>query len=330
MCFLYFLLCYSASFGHNIDSLKSVIISSSDTTRSSAFHQLGRAYIKAAAYDSALHVFDEGILYAQSKGHTQQLAYLYDYKGIAHDMKGELEKTLDSYDRARSYYHQLDNQEEALNQLDINVGVAYFFAGDLGKSLEYYLLAYEDAKELGLDNHEAKLVNNIAIIYRRSKKYDEALKYYYESIKIKKRIGDDKGHANTLMNIGLLHSQQGRIDSAIFYLLLSESMMEQAANPITDLYHVRYAMGDIYFHDHQYIEAESILSHFDSIDYPGMEPLQKTNGKIMLGTIYQNRGDHNTALRYFNDCKEFLDERIDVVSLEKVFRKRAKSLYALD
>ena len=327
--FLFILLCQSSSFGQKIDSLKSVIITSSDTTKSNAFHQLGRSYIRAAQYDSALYVFDEGIQYAESKGHTQQLAYLYDYKGIAHDMKGELEKTLGSYEKARSFYNQLENQEKALNQLDINVGVAYFFAGDLGKALENYLLAYEDAKELGLADHEAKLVNNIAIIYRRSKKYDEALKYYHESIKIKRRIGDDKGHANTLMNIGLLHSQQDRVDSAIVYLQHSEAMMMQANNPITDRHHVRYALGDIYFHDSQYEKAEDVLSYFDSINYPGMEPLQKINGKIMLGTIFQNREDHITALEYFNECMEFLEERIDVVSLEKAYRKRSKSLYAI-
>jgi two-component sensor histidine kinase len=274
--FLFILLCQSSSFGQKIDSLKSVIITSSDTTKSNAFHQLGG-----------------------------------------------------SYEKARSYYNQLENQEKALNQLDINVGVAYFFAGDLGKALENYLLAYEDAKELGLADHEAKLVNNIAIIYRRSKKYDEALKYYHESIKIKRRIGDDKGHANTLMNIGLLHSQQERVDSAIAYLQQSEAMMKRANNPITDRHHVRYALGDIYFYDSQYEKAENVLSYFDSINYPGMEPLQKINGKIMLGTIFQNKEDHIRALEYFNECMEFLEERIDVVSLEKAYRKRSKSLYAI-
>lgn len=307
-----------------IDSLSLIISSSSDTTKANAYYELGRLYVKSDSFKSALEILELGANYSKSIDFNICTGKIFEFIGITHDIQGDLDASLLAYEEAREYHKKVPNNEESLNLIDINIGVAYYFAGNLGKALEFYLKAYEEAKRINQKDHIAKLVNNIAIIYRRSKKYEEALQYYKESLAIKRSTGDKDGEATTLQNTGFLFSHMDQIDSSLFYLDAAKKLMLEIGASQSDIDYVDYARAEGYYNIDDFEMALSLMKKFEENNFSSLEESIRLNGKIVLADLYAQNDQHRKSIAILNGVENEIGEDDYPRELQQLHEYRAK------
>jgi len=314
---------------HIVDSLSQMIAQSEDTTKANAYYQLGRQYVLHDSLAKAITVLDEGAEYSKSIDFHKGVGKIYEYIGIANDIDGNLEAALTAYDEARTYHLKVPNNESALNLLDINIGVAYYFAGELGKSLEYYLKAYHEAKRIENKDHLAKLVNNIAIIYRRSEKYEEALNYYKESVSIKQSKNDQEGVANTYQNIGMLFSFMNEIDSSLYYLDKAKEIMLDIDAPQSEIDYVDYARAEGYYNIDDFDQALQLMSQFEQSNFETLSESVRLNGKLVLADLYAHKNNHKRSVEILTEIEREIGGDDYSRELRQVYLFRGKSNMAL-
>ena len=315
---------------YKVDSLNSIIKESDDTIKVNAYYQLGRQYVLNDSFAKALSILEKGAIYSKSINFDIGTGKIYEYIGIANDINGELDPALAAYEQSRVYHLKVPNNDRSLNLLDINIGVAYYFAGNLGKSLEYYLKAYNEAKRIGADNHVAKLVNNIAIIYRRFEEYDEALKYYKESVRIKQKRNDRNGVATTYQNIGMLFSYMNKIDSSILYLDKSKKIMLEINAPQKDIDYLDYARAEGFYNINKFDEALSLMSAFEKTNFSTLSESVRLNGKIVLADLYAKKGNHQRSIKILSQVEEEAGSDDYQRELRQVHSFRASSYMAVN
>lgn len=328
-CFVFILVYSQSPLQYKVDSLQEIIQNSDDTTRVNAYYQLGRNYVLSDSFAKAISILEKGAAYSISINFDMGTGKIYEYIGIANDINGELDPALEAYERARTYHLKVADNERSLNLLDINIGVAYYFAGNLGKSLEYYLKAYHDAKRIGADNHVAKLVNNIAIIYRRFNEYDEALKYYKESVEIKKKRNDRNGEATTYQNIGMLFSYMNKSDSAIVYLDMAKEIMIDIKVPQKDIDYLDYARAEAFYNTNQFDRSLKLMSVFEKDNFNTLSESVRLNGKLVLADLYAKKGNHKRSVTILNQVETEVGSDNYQRELRQVHSFRAKSYLAL-
>ena len=311
-----------------IDSLTSVINNQSDTNQVNAYYFLGKHYFNNNNMEEGYPIMVEVLpLALKSKMHLRS-GTIYEFIGLYHDMSGNLEEAVKTYELARIEHLKVPNNGESLNILDLNIGVAYYFAGDLSNALKFYLKAYQDAKTNGYRYNFSRVVNNIAVIYRRNEEYDAALQYYRESLSIKSADKDSTGMATTLQNMGLCYSFMDMADSSTHYFkqsrLIYEHLKEYEEIPLLNL---QIAQG--HYKMDQYSEALEILEVIASDRYRGLPLQSKLSALVHLGSIYNINNDPDRGLKILDQAiAEFGDSEY-TNDLMQMYIERARTLHAL-
>ncbi|MEB3290571.1 MAG: CHAT domain-containing protein [Leptolyngbya sp.] len=96
-----------------------------------------------------------------------------------------------------------------------NIGIVYQLRGNYGEALTTYQQSLTISRELGDRATEAITLGNIGIIYERQGSYGEALVAYQQSLVMSRELGDQAGEAITLGNIGIIYERQGNYGAAL-------------------------------------------------------------------------------------------------------------------
>lgn len=105
-----------------------------------------------------------------------------------------------------------EKDEQALSKMNAirsgaynNIGVYYFYKGDVEKTVDYFTQSYELDKATGNLENAAETINNIGFVYQEYGNSEFAIKYFNEAMEIHKKNDDQKGVATCLNNIGLIY-----------------------------------------------------------------------------------------------------------------------------
>lgn len=120
-----------------MDSLRLVAASSNDTLRINALNSLAQ-YSMPDSLEKAEQYANKALAEAKKIRYTKGIIYAWRYKGLAADFSGDLDKAIACYDEALRIAEVSDKWKREEAGLLVNKGVAYFFAGDMGKALEFY------------------------------------------------------------------------------------------------------------------------------------------------------------------------------------------------
>lgn len=328
--FVYQSISYANDFPrYKVDSILQVIDESSDSIKSDAYYQLGRLYVLYDSVHLAIPVLKRGVNYSNKLDNHFNTGKLYEYLGMAYDINGQLDSSLYHYNSAKKWHSKVPNNDESLNLIDINIGVAYYFASEYGNALKYYIEALEDAKRINNKDHIGKLLNNIAVIYRRTNKLDDALKYYKESLGLKRTEKDKIGEATTLQNIGSLFSYHNKIDSTIFYFERAKIILEKVDAPTFDKNHLDLSLAEAYYKTNNNEEAYKILAAFNQANFVGLKKENIIQGKMMLADIYYLQGNYQQSLHTLLDVKSDIGTQGFYSEFAEVHKYLARSYKAI-
>ncbi len=240
---------------------------SNDTLRINAYNELARMHIPdslALAENWANRAYTQ----AQKKNYTKGLIYATKNKGLIADYRGELSKAINYYDIGIKICAQSTKWEKERIDFIANKGVAYYFAGDLGKAIHFYS---EAEKALSKDQRNptyAKVINNLASVYRNLKRYPDAIRMYKKSLFIKKQTLDSIGIANTLNNIGLCYAYQNLPRESVQYLTQAQNAY-RALGQTSDMLSVNVSLAVAYNELGQLAKAKHLLKQ--SITLPNLK-----------------------------------------------------------
>lgn len=189
-------------------------------------HQALRAAHELPA-DSLFTLAGEGLELATQLKDPQGMAFMQLYQGLAKAYEGDFETALPYFEHALSL--QLARRDTLQAGLVlINLGLAHYYLGNTGLALVQYERAADYLHRR--DQSDARLLHNIAMIYRKQGKYAQAAEYYQRSLAIKQAAGDSLGLANTRFNLATLHHQQGQTEAALAYARQALRAYEQTGD----------------------------------------------------------------------------------------------------
>lgn len=118
---------------------------------------------------------------------------------------------------ATSVIRQELNDKSGLASVSMKIGAAWFKLGNYEKSLASQMKALNLYEQLQLDFGIALSLNNVAAVFEMQKQYSKAREYYFKAVGIHTKNRDSIQAAQVLINIGNIHYRENHFDSAAWY-----------------------------------------------------------------------------------------------------------------
>ncbi|MCB9082125.1 MAG: tetratricopeptide repeat protein [Lewinellaceae bacterium] len=302
-----------------LDSLRRVATSANDTLRINALNQLAQ-FSMPDSLEQAEQFANKALAEAKKIRYTKGIIYAWRYKGLAADFGGDLDKAIACYDEALRITEVSDKWKREEAGLLVNKGVAYFFAGDMGRALEFYLLADPLFDEIDDESAHAKLLNNLAVVYRQLNRYEDAIRIYQKSIIIKEKINDRIGIANSTHNIGLVYGYMNDYPNTVRYLEKARQQYEDLQE-WSEAQSVYLSLGNAFFEMGRMEEAKAAVVKLfasESLDLTLFEQIQARLLRIKV----------SLADKDFNQAEQWLEE-IEPVIFATTFSKAKSTFFEL-
>lgn len=317
-----------------IDSLKTELLKSSDTTRVRILNKLAGEYWYRNP-DSTRVYSAEAVQLAETLEDKKGLIGGLRHYGISYYLKSD-------YDSASFYY------QKALDELDSYfdpellaatlgaVGIIYSRKNEPAKALEIYERAYQLADSIGKKGRAGIALNNIGGIYFRYANYPKALDYYLQALAAQKSSNDQQAISMCFANIGLVYSSIGDVPKAIqFYD--SALSIKTAIGDLNGTASAYYNLGTIYGGDEN-TDLEKAHDYFAK----ALSINLQLGGKraiafcyASLGIIHEKKKNFDSSFWYYNkalDIQNVLGDQnaiaITNYNLAKLFHEQSKHIEA--
>jgi tetratricopeptide (TPR) repeat protein len=137
------------------------------------------------------------------------------------------------------------------------MGIGKFYSNQSQKAIDDYLTALDYFKQVNDLRSEAKIYNNIGILYRDND-YDDALDFFNQGLVIATKLKDDHLVASIYLNMGDVYFRKKSFYQALIYDSRSNKLFT-ASNDSVNLVLCLQNTGVVYFNLHQYDKADSLL-----------------------------------------------------------------------
>ncbi|MDI6810854.1 MAG: tetratricopeptide repeat protein [archaeon] len=227
-----------------------------------------------------------------------------------------------------------DKEEKA--DILLELGVIFYYSGDLDKALEYYEKALELNDELGMKEGIAAVFGNIGAVYFTKGELDKALQYFEKALKLNEELGNKKGMANQLGNMGVLYFTKGELDKASGSYKKALKIFEESGIK-EGIATLLGNIGALYFTKGEPDKALEYLRRILGLhdEFGSKESLAKNFENI--GVVYSAKGELNKALEYYEKALKIFEEmgsRIETaktkVNIGDIFAQKGDKERALE
>lgn len=184
------------------------------STRLAALRWLGRAYLEQGNRGAALDVLEAAVASADIVGSPPAVAQALNVVGIAYQVGGDLDQAASIYQAARAKA-ELTGDGALIAMIDQNVGTVAMIRGDLRAALEAFRLSHLGYQTLGMRNHEAQVLNNIALAYMELGELADAEMTYNQAAQAFEEEGDRARQLDLAVNRVQLYIAGRRFDEAL-------------------------------------------------------------------------------------------------------------------
>jgi|GEM_PF-829151 len=191
------------------------------------------------------------------------------------------------------------NNNEAVADSYVNMGIAYGIQSRLDSALYYFEVAYTQSQKVKYQLGMGRSLACMAYAYDRLDDEQESIKYNIKALDIYKRINYSRGINQCLVNIGSIYYDMKQYS-------LAESYFQQAlksytaANDKAGVGSVLYELGNCYQAIGQFAKALTHLNQSLEI----RESVGDINGGSLsrkgLGRLYYKLKQYNEALKHLN------------------------------
>jgi two-component sensor histidine kinase/tetratricopeptide (TPR) repeat protein len=299
-----------------------------DTTKVNQLLALVRKYV-GDSLELSEQLAGEALRAAEKAGDEMSLVKAYKAKGTIINYRGGVEEAIECYDQALAIC--ADRPEFKWEKISIllNIGVVYFYAGDDGKSLEYYIEAESLCNEPSTEDLRAKIFNNMAVIYRKLNRFEDAARIYQKSLKIKSNNKDSLGMATTLNNIGLCYGYMDDYDQSIDYLEQAKQLFVELGEE-HEAKSVDLAIGMSLYETGKAQEAKLILESILLTGDLKIRMYELIQNELLLAKIYVEEEQYEKAEGMLNKVYPRLEGKQLNEALQSYYQLKASTLYHLN
>lgn len=168
---------------------------------------LAESYLIAGKYhltadgSSALDYYAKALVLFQKQQSVLGQAKAYLGEGLAHNLMGQYQKSLDVLNQALPNLRAAGDHTDEAKALN-GLGAAYSRLGERQKALAYYEQALTIVQATGDRANEGQTLSNIGSVCSLIGDQQKALGFLNQALAIRRAIGDQQGEGQTLLNIG--------------------------------------------------------------------------------------------------------------------------------
>lgn len=299
-----------------------------DTLRINALNEL--AYFNIPdSLTIAETLASRALAQAQQIKYTKGILYALKNKGLVADYRGELNLAVQHYDAGILASGKTEQWKKERVDFIVNKGIAYYYAGEMGQALKYYIEAEQALDGNPQNPTYAKLINNMAVVYRTLKRYPEAIKMYKKSLALKAAAKDSLGIANTLNNIGLCYGYQNDHSTTVKYLKLAQAIY-QSLGEESEVFAVKVSLAVALHSMGQLVEPKKLLR--EAFAFSGLRLIAHdlAQAKILYARILLKDKEYQEALNILQGLEPELVKTNFTKSKATFYESKAYVLNALN
>ncbi len=221
---------------------------------------------------------------------TQQLII----SGIDAMYEKKHETSLELLTKAKAQAEESNNPEQLFLAIN-NIGANYYSMLDYGEALDNYLEAYTIAIKDLEPYHEMIVLNNIAILYSKEKKYNKAEEYFGKALALAKNNNELIKQGLYSINLGQVNNLQGDLISAENYLTEAIVFINEIPRLLLE---AQLALANNYYLKGDFTEAKklsfNLIGQLSDIEFRE----QKIAVLLILSKAYLKEKDNLKALEY--------------------------------
>lgn len=194
-----------------------------------------------------------------------------------------------------------------------NIGNNYYMLLDYGEALKQYLISYQIAVKHLDPQHEMIVLNNIAILYGKEKKFEKSNEYFYKAFLIAQKSNDSLKMGLYSMNLGSLANDENKLRKARNYFndALSYTQRPEVKIPAQ----IGLSANDLLLGETNRARLRAIAL------LPKLKEEQDIDHRISLSTIiaktYLKENNLSAALQWTNNA---LAEKPDLENKMELFK----------
>ena len=285
-----------------IASYQKVVDQSPAAEKADAYVDLGRGYEQSEQLDKAIENYSKAAqLDPQSAGAALHL-------GIAFSRKRDPDNAEKAFKRAEEIYQALTNHE-GLVEVGFQRGVLLLGTGKWSEAkteLERVLgILKSQENNYQLTRTELEL----SIVYRDLGNIEHAKELAADAIRVGQASEIKNVAANGLIDLGLAFMTSD-FDTATNYIQQAMELARRDKSQVTEM-RAHLSLGRIYYqqsnNDGAISELQTALNFYKPAGYRRETSLALT----LLGRAYQDKGEDDTALKYFQEQSELVKQSSD-------------------
>ena len=229
----------SASQSRQIDSLKKVLLSSSDTVTIDCLNQLSSAYFINALAETFYYVqTDTARLFALE---AYERAKVLNYnEGMAEALQnlGEIERDRGNFIGAEDYLRRASSLFEKIHSLKkvswsyLTLGWSLFMQAKFLEAKASYEKALPYFLETDNKERQSMLYRLISYTYDAQGYSEKAFEYMLKAIRITQKIDDFRGSVSSREALGFLYQNAGQLESGLVYYRLAAQNAKAKNQPV--------------------------------------------------------------------------------------------------
>lgn len=198
---------------NKIDSLKSILMRTQDTTKASINVLLSMEY-HSTNVNLAEKYAKEGLALSTKEKYNKGIADALRELGRLNLQKGNYELSLDYHLKSHAIYKTIPNRRQ-IAKANHSISSIYSQMAEYEKASEYSQIALAQFEEISDKNGIAGVYNNMAIIYETKDDFENAIIYYKKALELYSNSSLKRKYAGTLANFGAVNGVIGNYELGI-------------------------------------------------------------------------------------------------------------------
>ncbi|HXI62354.1 MAG TPA: tetratricopeptide repeat protein, partial [Pyrinomonadaceae bacterium] len=285
-----------------ISAYQTIAEQASGSEKANAYVDLGHAYERNEQLDKAIENYLKATtLDAQSPG-----AFLH--LGIAYSRKRDVDEAEKAFKHAEEIYQVLTNHE-GLVEVVFQRGLLLLGAGKWSEAKTELERVLEMLKSQENNYQLTRTELQLSIVYRDLGNIEHAKELAADAIRVGQASDIKNVAANGLIDLGLAFMTSD-VDTATNYIQQAMDLARRDKSQVTEM-RAHLSLGRVYYqqsnNDGAISELQTALNFYKPAGYRRETSLALT----MLGRAYQDKGEDDTALKYFQEQSELVSQAGD-------------------
>jgi two-component system NarL family sensor kinase len=256
--------------------------------------------------DSAIWILDEALEFSDKNNRPDKIAVFYNCYGHVYEHVGEIDLSMDYFQRSYDILYQLGEFENAVISLN-NLGAMLMDAAKYDQAGERLFQALSISDSLNFVERKSITLHNIGMLFHHQQQWEKAIAYYEKAIIINKELQKLKSVALQYNNIGIIYYYMGIMDSVLvnfersldMYIALGDKKGQ--TRPL-------FNIAEIYSEKGEYSKALDYYERSIQLEKELGYKKGYAESMVYIGNLYAQLNNFNKALSYQREGLEILEE----------------------